>query len=175
MELAEPLRPVLALLQRAYPGGVPRQDYWALLVVLGDLMSERNLAAVVAEFIDGETVVVANDAAAADSIRRPARHDVTRVRAVLDAHGLADLYEQEAVVPEFGVFELALRQPGPRDQNLAAMIKANLVAGQSRTDALAELTRFREQLASAGRAEDEDIVLEVMDYLIGWASPHLRL
>ena len=45
MELAEPLRPVLALLQRAYPEGVPRQDYWALLVVLGDLMSERNLAA----------------------------------------------------------------------------------------------------------------------------------
>ena len=76
---------------------------------------------------------------------------------------------------EFGVFELALRQPGPRDQNLAAMVKANLVAGQSRTDALAELTRFREELASAGRDEDEDVVLEVMDYLTGWASPHLKL
>ena len=91
MELAEPLRPVLALLQRAYPDGVPRQDYPALLAVLGDLLCDGNLAEVVAEFIDGQMVVVANDAAAAHSVSPPERHDVTRVRAVLDAHGLADL------------------------------------------------------------------------------------
>jgi hypothetical protein len=137
MELSEPLRPVLAMLRQAYPGGLPRQDYFPLLVVLGDLLSERNLAAVVAEFIDGETVVVDNDAAAAYNIRRPARHDVARVRAALDAHGLADLEEEDAAVNEFGVFEMALRQPGPRDQNLAAVVKANLVNGQDRTDALA--------------------------------------
>ena len=175
MELPEPLRPVLALLRRAYPDGLPRQDYFPLLVALGDSLSERNLARVVAEFIDGETVVVDNDAAAAHSIRPPARSDVTRVRALLDGHGLADLDEEDAVVNEFGVFEMALRQPGPRDQNLAAVVKANLVDGQDRADALAGLTRFRQELARAGRDEDEDIVLEVMDYLAGWASPHLKL
>lgn len=175
MELAEPLRPVLAILRQAYPDGLPRQDYFPLLVVLGDLLSERNLAQVVAEFIDGETVVVDNDAAAAHDYRKPARHDVVRVRAALDAHGMADLDEEETGGREFGVFELALRQLGPRDQNLAAMVKANLAAGQSRADALAALTRFREELARAGRDEDEDVVLEVMDYLTGWASPHLKL
>ena len=93
MELAEPLRPVLALLQRAYPDGVPRQDRPAMLVVLGDLLCEENLAQVVAEFTDDETVVVANDAAAAYSVSTPARHDVARVRAGLEAHGLAELDE----------------------------------------------------------------------------------
>jgi hypothetical protein len=96
MELAEPLRPVLALLQRAYPEGLPQPDYLPLLVVLGDLMCDRNLALVVAEFIDGEPVVVDNDAAAAQGYRKPARHDVTRVRAALNAHGLADLDDEDA-------------------------------------------------------------------------------
>jgi hypothetical protein len=76
---------------------------------------------------------------------------------------------------EFDEFERALRQLGPRDQNLAAVVKTSLAAGQSRANALAALTRFREDLASAGRDEDEDIVLEVMDYLVGWASPHQKL
>ena len=94
MQLAEPLRPVLALLQRAYPDGVPKKDYPALLVVLGDLLSDRNLAQVVAEFTDDETVVVANDAAAAHSVAPPAKQDVTRVRAALEAHGLADFDDE---------------------------------------------------------------------------------
>jgi hypothetical protein len=96
MELAEPLGPVLALLQRTYPEGVPREDYRALLVVLGDLLCEDNLALVVAEFIDGETVVVDNDAAAARSINPPGPRDRARVRAALQAYGLSDLDDEEA-------------------------------------------------------------------------------
>jgi hypothetical protein len=64
---------------------------------------------------------------------------------------------------------------GPRDQNLTAVVKDHLAAGQTRDEALAMLTRFRERLVSAGRDEDEDIVLEVMDYLVGWASQHQKL
>jgi hypothetical protein len=94
VQLAEPLRPVLAVLQRTYPDGVPRRDYPAVLVALGGLLSEINLARVVAEFTDDETVVVANDAAAAQSVAPPAKQDVTRVRAALEAHGLAELYEE---------------------------------------------------------------------------------
>jgi hypothetical protein len=96
MELAEPLRPVLALLRQAYPSGLPKEDYFPLLVVLQDLCSERNLAPVVAEFTGGEPVVVDNDAAAAQGYRKPARADVLRVRAALDAHGLADLDDEDA-------------------------------------------------------------------------------
>lgn len=67
-----------------------------MLVVLGDLLSEENLAQVVAEFTEDETVVVANDAAAAHSVSPPARHDVARVRAEMEAHGLAELEERDS-------------------------------------------------------------------------------
>jgi hypothetical protein len=65
-------------------------------VVLGDLLCEGNLALVVAEFIDGETVVVDNAAAAAHSINPPGPRDRARVRAAMDARGLSDLDDEEA-------------------------------------------------------------------------------
>lgn len=33
----------------------------------------------------------------------------------------------------------------------------------------------REALRQAGRDADEDAVLEVMDFLVGWCSPHMSL
>jgi hypothetical protein len=89
LRLAPHLQPVLNLLQHVYPHGVPEQDYPALLVVLQGQLSARNLAAVVAELTDGETVVVENDAAAAMGPRRPRPDDVKRVREVLMTHGWA--------------------------------------------------------------------------------------
>lgn len=80
MRLAEHLIPVHELLRRAFPDGVPREDYLPLLVVLREGLSERNLAAVVAELMDDEITVVDNDAAAATSVRRPPATDVQRVR-----------------------------------------------------------------------------------------------
>jgi Protein of unknown function (DUF3349) len=66
------LREVLEVLRFAYPRGVPEDDYMALLALLGDWMSEENLSIVVAELIDGEVAIVANDAAAAQPLRLPA-------------------------------------------------------------------------------------------------------
>ena len=88
MRLEEPLQEVLDLLQQAFPAGVPEGDYMPLLVVLQDILCEENLGIVVAELVDGERVVVVNDAGAAVSDRRPKREDVERVRAVLEANGL---------------------------------------------------------------------------------------
>ena len=87
MRFPEHLRPALTMLRRAYPDGVPDQDYMPLLVVLHEEFSARNLAAVVAELVDGEPVVVDNDAAAAMSRQRPNASDVERVRKFLLEHG----------------------------------------------------------------------------------------
>jgi len=70
-------------LRRAYPQGVPADDYMALLAVLGEDMSEENIAIVVAELVDGETIVVANDTASAQSVRVPGATARARVRRVL--------------------------------------------------------------------------------------------
>lgn len=50
-------------------------------------MSERNLAMVVAELTDSETVVVANDAATALSVRRPTPAARARVRSRIEEAG----------------------------------------------------------------------------------------
>jgi hypothetical protein len=81
------LREVLGVLRLAYPPGVPEDDYMALLTLLGDWMSEENLSIVVAELIDGEVAIVANDAAAAQSLRLPAPAAKARVRSALSSAG----------------------------------------------------------------------------------------
>ena len=81
------LREALAHLRRVYPHGVPEADYMALIAVLADGMSEENVAIVVAELIDGEVLVVANDVAAAQSVRVPATAARARVQSTLGSVG----------------------------------------------------------------------------------------
>lgn len=40
---------------------------------------------------------------------------------------------------------------------------------------LHEFEQVRRMLRAADREEDEDAVMDVMDFLMGWCSPHLRL
>lgn len=40
---------------------------------------------------------------------------------------------------------------------------------------LGELEALRGELRRAGRDSAEDVVLEVMDFVAGWCSPHVRL
>ncbi|PYC73515.1 hypothetical protein C7C45_06515 [Micromonospora arborensis] len=78
----------LETLRRAYPDGVPGEDYLPLLVVLWPDFSDRNLAAVVAELTQGHPVDVNHDATAAVAgRRRPPASDVERVRERLASAG----------------------------------------------------------------------------------------
>jgi hypothetical protein len=47
--------------------------------------------------------------------------------------------------------------------------------GKNQAEMLSLFEQARCQLRDAGRDRDEDIVLEVMDFLIGWCSPHLKI
>jgi hypothetical protein len=94
--LPEPLMEVLELLQRAYPDGLPRADYLPLLAVLQVDMSEENLSRVVAEFLDDETLVIANDAAKAASVSTPRREEIGRVRSRLEAAGWKPELDEES-------------------------------------------------------------------------------
>jgi hypothetical protein len=72
-------------------------------------------------------------------------------------------------------FEQALREPGPRMEHLLAKVKARLAKGDSKAEVLSALQSYRQELIDAQRDEDEDVVLEVMDFVVGWASPHMQL
>lgn len=95
MPLPEYLRPVVDLVLRAYPQGLPRSDYAPLLVVLSDHLSEGNLGLAIWGICGEEPVVAQNDAAAALSIKRPAPDEVVRVRALLEGFDAEQVLQEE--------------------------------------------------------------------------------
>lgn len=71
-------------------------------------------------------------------------------------------------------FEKALRSDAPLEA-LRSEIRELLEEGWSREALLRQLESDRSLLRSEGRSDDEDVLLEAMDFLTGWASPHMKL
>jgi hypothetical protein len=71
-------------------------------------------------------------------------------------------------------FDEALDDPEPT-LRLRSTVQTLLEEGWTRELALEALQEFRAQLQGAGREADEDVVLEVMDFVTGWSSPHVKL
>ena len=73
-----------------------------------------------------------------------------------------------------GEFEQALDSVKPLHA-LRQAAKDELERGAARDGLLAELNELRLHLREEGRTDAEDAVMEVMDALVGWTSPHLVL
>ncbi len=58
---------------------------------------------------------------------------------------------------------------------LREVVQSLLAQGQEHDALIAALERFRGSLHDTGRDKDEDIVLEIMDFLTGLCSPHMKL
>lgn len=71
-------------------------------------------------------------------------------------------------------FYAAVRSPNALD-SLRSSVDRQLRAGATREQILSELEELRAALRRDDREADEDIVLEVMDFVTGWCSPHVRL
>lgn len=71
-------------------------------------------------------------------------------------------------------FNQALKSPQPI-WSLREVVQDLLAQGRRRETVLADLEYFQDVLQEKEREEDEDIVLEVMDFLTGWCSPHMTL
>ena len=59
--------------------------------------------------------------------------------------------------------------------SLADAVRALVAQGQDRDRIYEELESLRTQLQKDGRESDEDAVLEVMDFLTGFSTPHARI
>jgi hypothetical protein len=53
--------------------------------------------------------------------------------------------------------------------------KRRLAAGSQRVELQEELEELRLELRREGREADEDVVLEALDMLTGWCSPHTAI
>jgi hypothetical protein len=71
-------------------------------------------------------------------------------------------------------FAQVLHTQQPRVR-LRETVRSLLDQDRTREALLADLEHFRGVLREAGRDEDEDVVLEVMDFLVGWCSPHMKV
>ncbi len=58
---------------------------------------------------------------------------------------------------------------------LVEVVRSLLAQGYEREALVEEFEGFRKLLQEAGREEDEDVVLDVMDSLVGWCSPGARI
>jgi hypothetical protein len=72
------------------------------------------------------------------------------------------------------VFGEALRSAEPMWE-LRGVVRGLLAQGYNRDELLEDLTRLHFDLRAAGREDDEDVVLEVMDFLVGWSSTQMKL
>ncbi len=70
--------------------------------------------------------------------------------------------------------EQALRSSEPYQQ-LRSLVEQLFVKGESRDSVLAVLESARQSLRDEGREEDEDVLLDVMDCVVGWCGPHAAL
>ncbi|MDH6215888.1 hypothetical protein [Streptomyces pseudovenezuelae] len=82
MDLDPCLAEIVDQLRRVFPAGVREgdADYGALLVVLSDLLSERNLGVVVETAFGLDRHVVRNRAAGALSSRKPPAEEAERLK-----------------------------------------------------------------------------------------------
>lgn len=77
----------LQILTTVFPTGVCAACRRALFVVLFDEFSERNLAALMAEFLDEERVIVMHEANRAKSLKLADADKVVTVKELLSANG----------------------------------------------------------------------------------------
>jgi hypothetical protein len=68
----------------------------------------------------------------------------------------------------------ALNSPDPLNQ-LRILVQALQCQGQEQSAIVELFEESRQQLREAKRDKDEDVILEAMDFLVGWCSPHMSL
>jgi hypothetical protein len=71
-------------------------------------------------------------------------------------------------------FHAALHSPEPL-LRMRDLVRNELEHGVSRAEVLGQIESLRIELRGGGREQDEDVILEVTDFVTGWSSPHLRI
>ena len=69
---------------------------------------------------------------------------------------------------------LALSSPEPFKQ-LHALAVNLLDRGSDRATVIQEFQQVQQQLREANREAEEDLVMDVLDCLVDWCSPHMRI
>lgn len=77
-------------------------------------------------------------------------------------------------MPIEACFDEALRSDD-RVAELRRLAQRMLEEGSALDAVLSRFERARQELRTAARADDEDAVMDAMDFVTGWCSPHMKL
>ncbi|NWJ48691.1 MAG: hypothetical protein HXX08_22755 [Chloroflexi bacterium] len=72
-------------------------------------------------------------------------------------------------------FDHILTHSSDPQSSMREKVRELLSKGHKKEEILEELELLRADLQSRNMEQEEDIVLEIMDYLVGWCSPHMKL
>ncbi len=72
------------------------------------------------------------------------------------------------------VFDAALRSSNPTTELRAVAVRF-ADEGYDSARLLALFEGQRKRLREAGREADEDVVTDVMDFILGWCAPHMKV
>jgi hypothetical protein len=70
--------------------------------------------------------------------------------------------------------EKAFQSPNPVSELRSAAMQL-FSQGNDKAAVLEKFEKVRQQLRQAGREREEDTLMDVMDFLVGWCSPHMKL
>jgi hypothetical protein len=68
----------------------------------------------------------------------------------------------------------ALKSSDPLN-GLRSLVLDLQAQGQDQAAILTLLEQSRSELSESGREREEDLILDVMDLVVGWCSPHMAL
>ncbi len=69
---------------------------------------------------------------------------------------------------------LALESDAPL-REARSVVESFLRQGQEKQALLDRLERIRQKFREKGREPEEDVVMDVMEFVLGWCSPHMRI
>jgi hypothetical protein len=81
--------------------------------------------------------------------------------------------ETQSMIP-LALFDQALRSSSPVEALRAQVIELS-AKGHTKADIYAALEQFMLRLRADGREADENLVLDIMDTLVGWCHPDAQL
>lgn len=69
----------------------------------------------------------------------------------------------------------AILQGENSDKDLYEMVKQLIAECHPKEVLLKQFEELHLDLMPAGKEKEDDIILDIMDYLAGWCSPHMKL
>jgi len=72
------------------------------------------------------------------------------------------------------LLEAALRSDNPFEE-IRNLLKTVIAQGYEREKLVQELIGFALRLRAENREQDDDLILEMVDFLTGWCSPHMKI